>query len=80
MSFDPQELQDLLDELEKSRASRRRAWENPTLQGSDYAHAAQELSKAIERAERLIQKLTGGLPIGDQSGDSLLVLLRDRPL
>ena len=28
MSTTPQELQDLLDELERSRASRRRAWEN----------------------------------------------------
>jgi hypothetical protein len=28
MAIDPQELQAILDELEKSRASRRRAWEN----------------------------------------------------
>jgi|SRR5271165_822389 len=28
VSLDPQELQDLLDELERSRQSRRRAWEN----------------------------------------------------
>jgi len=28
MSLSPKELQDLLDELEASRASRRRAWEN----------------------------------------------------
>src|ERR1700693_2515143 len=28
MSMTPQELQDLLDELEASRASRKRAWEN----------------------------------------------------
>ena len=119
MSTTPQELQDLLDELERSRASRRRAWENLqeirfvlkdsagidlepparktidlegriikdgvrkalrerqtaladlvqaareyrtlaeskplTLQGSDYAHAVQELNKAIDRAEGLIQ-------------------------
>ena len=110
----PPELQNLLDELEKSKASRRRAWENLqeirwvlkdttgtelpaperkmidlegriikdgvrkalrdrqlalaelvhairqyrtiaeskplTLQGSDYAHAVQELNKAIDRA------------------------------
>jgi hypothetical protein len=112
-----QELQNLLDELKASRASRRRAWENLqeirwvvkdtvgieqpparkttdlegrivkdgvrkalkdrqlalaelvhairiyraivdakplTLQGSDYAHAVQELNKAIERAEGLL--------------------------
>jgi hypothetical protein len=117
MSIDPQGLQKLLDELEASRASRRRAWENLqeirwvlkdtagvelpppakktidlegrlvkdgvrkalrerqvalgnlldairlyrkladskplTLQGSDFAQA-EELNKAIERAERLI--------------------------
>jgi hypothetical protein len=28
MSLSPKELQDLLDELEASRASRKRAWEN----------------------------------------------------
>jgi hypothetical protein len=28
VSLDPQELQDLLDELERSRQSRKRAWEN----------------------------------------------------
>jgi len=28
VSLDPQELQDLLDELERSRQSRRRVWEN----------------------------------------------------
>jgi hypothetical protein len=28
VSLNPQELQDLLDELERSRQSRRRAWEN----------------------------------------------------
>jgi hypothetical protein len=28
VALDPQELQDLLDELERSRQSRRRAWEN----------------------------------------------------
>jgi len=28
VSLDPQELQDLLDELERSRQSRRRAWKN----------------------------------------------------
>ena len=113
----PQELQRMLDELEASRASRKRAWENLqelrwvlkdvagmelppparktidlegrlvkegvrkavldrqnaltdlvhaireyrkladstplTLQGSDYAHAVQELNKAIDRAEAL---------------------------
>jgi hypothetical protein len=118
MSLTPQALQDLLDELEASRASRKRAWETLqeirwvlkdtagmelpaparktidlegrlvkdgvrkslkdrqnaitdlihaiheyrklsdtplTLQGSDYAHAVQELNKAIERAEGLLQ-------------------------
>jgi hypothetical protein len=119
MSITPQELQKLLDELEASRASRRRAWENLqeirwvlkdsagmdlppparktidlqgrlvkdgvrkairerqlaladlvhaikeyrrlaeskplTLQGSDYAHAVQELHKAIDRAEGFTQ-------------------------
>jgi hypothetical protein len=118
MSITPQALQNLLDELEASRASRRRAWENLqeirwvlkdsagmelpppakktidaegrlvkdavrnairerqivltdpvhaireyrkpadqkplTLQGSDYAHAVQELKKAIDRAEGLL--------------------------
>lgn len=28
MALDPQELQNILDELERSRASRRRAWQN----------------------------------------------------
>src|ERR1700731_4680803 len=115
MSITPQELQKLLDELDASKASRRRAWENLqeirwvlkdsagmdlppaakktidlegrvvkdavrkaikdrqvalddlvkaireyrrlaeskplTLQGSDYAHAVQELNKAIDWAE-----------------------------
>jgi hypothetical protein len=114
----PKAIQDLLDELEASRASRKRAWEilqeirwvlketaglqlppparktidlegrlvkdgvrkslkdrqsaltdlihaiheyrklvdKPlTLQGSDYAHAVQELNKAIDRAEMLLQ-------------------------
>jgi hypothetical protein len=115
MSITPQALQELRDELEASRASRRRAWENLqeirwmlkdsagmelpppgkktidlegrivkdgvrkairdrqmvltelvlairefrktaaskalTLQGSDYAHAVQELNEAIDRAE-----------------------------
>jgi hypothetical protein len=115
----PQELQDLLDELERSRASRKRAWtvlqelrwvlkdttgtelglpdrktidlegrivkdgvrnalrdrqlaltelvhavreyrklaeSKPlTLQGSEYAHAVQELNKVIDRAEGLVR-------------------------
>jgi hypothetical protein len=114
----PKALQDLLDELEASRASRKRAWENLqeirwvlkdvagvelppparktidlegrivkdgvrktvndrqlaldelvkairefrkftdqplTLRGSEYAHAVQELNKAIERADRLLR-------------------------
>lgn len=115
MSINPQELQELLDEVEASRSSRRRAWENLqeirwvlkdsagmdlepaarktidlegrivkdgvrkaikdrqlapaelvhaireyrkladskplTLQGSDYAHALQELNRAIDQAE-----------------------------
>jgi hypothetical protein len=114
----PKELEDLLDELEASRASRKRAWENLqeirwvlkdatgvelplparktidlegrvvkdgvrkavkerqlaleelvkavrefrkfidhplTLRGSDYAHAVQELNKAIDRADLLVQ-------------------------
>jgi hypothetical protein len=118
MSITPQALQDLLDELEASRASRKRAWEilqeirwvlkdavgmdlppaarktinlegrlikdavrktlkdhqialselvqairkfrklvdEPlTLRGSEYAHATQELQKAVERAEVLLQ-------------------------
>jgi len=118
MSMTPQALQDLLDELEASRASRKRAWEilqeirwvlkdtagieaqqpvrktidlegrvvkdavrktlrdrqnalthlihavceyrklaeqSPTLRGSEYAHAIQELNKAIGRAEELLQ-------------------------
>jgi hypothetical protein len=118
MSITPEAIQKLLDELEASRSSRRRAWENLqeirwvlkdsagmelpppprktidlegrlvkdgvrtaikerqialtdlvhaireyrklaeskplTLQGSDYAHAVQELNKAIDRAEGLI--------------------------
>jgi hypothetical protein len=118
MSLSPKELQDLLDEVEASRSSRRRAWENLqeirwvlkdatgvelpaparktidlegrivkdgvrtvvkdrqlalrdllsavrefrkftdeplTLRGSDYAHALQELNKAIDRADGLLQ-------------------------
>ena len=118
MSLTPKALQDLLDELEASRASRKRAWENLqeirwvlkdvagvelppparktidlegrivkdgvrktvndrqlaldelvkairefrkftdqplTLRGSEYAHAVQELNKAIERADRLLR-------------------------
>ena len=119
MSMTPQALQELLDELERSKVSRKRAWENLqeirwvlkdsagmdleppgrkridlegrlvkdgvrkairdrrvalgelvhaireyrkiaeskplTLQGSDYAHAVQELNKAIDRAEGLTQ-------------------------
>jgi hypothetical protein len=118
MSITPRALQDLLDELEASRASRKRAWEilqeiryvlrdtagiearqparktidlegrvvkeavrnalqdrqkaltnliqairehrklsdQPlTLRGSEYAHAVQELNKAIDRAEDLLQ-------------------------
>jgi hypothetical protein len=118
MSMTPQALQDLLDELEASRASRKRAWEilqeirwvlkdtvgmdlppaarktidlegrlikdavrktlkdhqnaltelvqairkfrklvdEPlTLRGSEYAHALQELNKAVDRAEALLQ-------------------------
>jgi hypothetical protein len=118
MSITPQALQDLLDELEASRVSRKRAWEilqeirwvlkdvtgtelpSParktidlegrlvkdgvrkvlrdrqnaltdlvsairdyrnyldqplTLRGSDYAHAVQELNKAIDRAEELLE-------------------------
>jgi len=115
----PQELQDMLDELEASRASRKRAWENlteirwvikdtvgielppparktidlegrivkdgvkkalrdrqlplaelihairefrtiadfkpPTLQGSEYPQAVQELNRAVNRAQGLIQ-------------------------
>jgi hypothetical protein len=108
MSLSPKELQDLLDELEASRASRKRAWENlqeirwvlkdtagvelppparKTIdlegrivkdgvrktvndrqvaleelwkairefrKGGDYAHAVQELNKAIDRAEGLL--------------------------
>ena len=118
VSLTPKALQDLLDELEASRTSRKRAWENLqeirwvlndvvgvelrpparktielegrivkdgvrktvkdrqlaldelvkairefrkftdqplTLRGSEYAHAVQELNKAIERAERLLR-------------------------
>lgn len=118
MSLSPKDLQELLDELKASRASRRRAWENLqeirwvlkdtagvelppprrktidlegrivkdgvrsvvkdrqialdelvkairefrkytdqplTLRGSDYAHAVQELNKAIDRASGLLQ-------------------------
>ncbi len=118
MSITPKAIQDLLDELEASRASRKRAWEilqeiryvlkdaagieakHPprktidlegrvvkealrsalqdrqkalsnliqairayrklsdqplTLRGSEYAHAVQELNKAIDRAEELLQ-------------------------
>jgi hypothetical protein len=118
VSLTPKALQDLLDELEASRASRKRAWENLqeirwvlkdvagvelppparkiidlegrivkdgvrktvkdrqlaldelvkairefrrftdqplTLRGSEYAHAVQELNKAIERADRLLR-------------------------
>jgi hypothetical protein len=118
VSLTPKALQDLLDELEASRASRKRAWENLqeirwvlkdvvgvqlapparktidlegrivkdgvrktvkdrqlaldelvkairefrkftdqplTLRGSEYAHAVQELNKAMERAERLLR-------------------------
>jgi soluble cytochrome b562 len=119
MSIAPQAIQDLLDELEASRASRKRAWENlqeirwvlkdstgvelpPAarktidlegrlvkdgvrkalknrqnaltdlvhairecrkvaekqplrLQGSDYAHAVQELNKAIDRADAVLR-------------------------
>jgi hypothetical protein len=118
MELTPKAIQDLVDELEASRASRKRAWEilqeirwvlkdatgmeltHParktidlegrivkdgvrkvvkerqialddlvkavrefrnytdqplTLRGSDYAHAVQELNKAIDRAERLLQ-------------------------
>ena len=117
MSLNPKELQDLLDEVEASRRSRKRAWENLaeirfvlkdtagvelppparktidlegrivkdgvrktlkewrlaleelvnairefrkftdqplTLRGGDYAHAVQELNKAIDRAEGLL--------------------------
>src|SRR5271157_5393983 len=113
MSLNPKELQDLLDEVEASRRSRKRAWENLaeirfvlkdaagvelppparktidlegrivkdgvrkalkerqialaglvdyrrlaettplTLQGAGYAHAVQELNKALDRAEAL---------------------------
>jgi hypothetical protein len=126
LSLTPQALQALLDELEASRASRKRAWENLqelrwvlkdaasvelpppprktidlegrlvkdgirkaltqglealeglvlavrqyrtlaekqplTLQGSDYAHAVNELNVALDRAERLIQSLMARLP------------------
>jgi hypothetical protein len=118
VSLTPKALQDLLDELEASRASRKRAWKNLqeirwvlkdvvgvqlppparktidlegrivkdgvrktvkdrqlaldelvkairefrkftnqplTLRGSEYAHAVQELNKAMERAERLLR-------------------------
>lgn len=118
MSLNPKDLQDLLDEVKASRASRQRAWENLqeirwvlkdtagvelppprrktidlegrivkdgvrsvvkdrqlaldelvkairefrkytdqplTLRGSDYAHAVQELNKAIDRASGLLQ-------------------------
>jgi hypothetical protein len=118
MSLSPKELQDFLDELEASRASRKRAWEvlqeirwvlkdvagieiSPparktidlegrlvkdgvrkaledqrnvlnelthairgyrkfceqplTLRGSDYAHAVQELNKAIDQAEGFLK-------------------------
>jgi hypothetical protein len=117
MSITPQAVQELLDELEASRASRKRAWDNLqeirwvlkdvagvelppparktidlegrivkdgvrktvkdrqialdillkairefrkytdeplTLRGSDYAHALQELNKAIDRADGLL--------------------------
>jgi hypothetical protein len=117
VSLSPKELQDVLDELQASRGSRKRAWENLqeirwvlkdtagvelpspkrrtidlegrivkdgvrsvvkdrqlalvalvkavreyrkftdqplTLRGSDYAHAVQELNKAIERADQLL--------------------------
>jgi hypothetical protein len=118
VSLNPKQLQDVLDELEASRASRKRAWENLqeigwvlkdtvgvelppparktidiegrivkdgvrkavkdhqtaldglvkairefrkftdqplTLRGSDYAHAVQELNKAIDRGAELLQ-------------------------
>ncbi|HYY28632.1 MAG TPA: hypothetical protein VE860_11835 [Chthoniobacterales bacterium] len=118
MSLSPKELQDVLDELEASRRSRKRAWENLqeirwvlkdvagvelppparktidlegrivkdgvrktvterqaalnglvkairefrkftdqplTLRGSEYAHAVQELNKAIDRAAAFLQ-------------------------
>jgi hypothetical protein len=116
MSITPQAVQKLLDEVERSRASRKRAWDNQeirwalkdtagielpaparktidlegrivqdgvrkavkdrqialdmllkairefrkytdeplTLRGSDYAHAVQELNKAIEQADGLL--------------------------
>jgi hypothetical protein len=120
MELTPKAIQDLLDEVEASRASRKRAWENLqeirwvlkdtagidlppaarktidlegrvvkdgvrkaitdrqnalhelvhainqyrklseskplTLQGSEYAHAVQELNKAIDRADGLLLK------------------------
>jgi hypothetical protein len=120
MRLTPKAIQDILDELEASRSSRRRAWENLqeirwvlkeatgsdlplparktidlegrivkdgvrkaikdrqivlgdlvhaigeyrklsdakplTLQGSDYAHAIQELNKAIDQAEGLLSQ------------------------
>jgi hypothetical protein len=120
MELTPKAIQDILDELEASRASRKRAWENLqeirwvlkdtagmelplparktidlegrlvkdgvrkavkdrqivltdlvhaireyrkladqkplTLQGSDYAHAVQELNKAIDRAEGMLSQ------------------------
>ena len=118
MSLNPKELQDVLDELEASRSSRKRAWENLqeirwvlkdaagvelppparktidlegrivkdgvrkalkdrqlavddlvkairefqkftdqplTLRGSDYAHAVQELNKAIQRGNGFLR-------------------------
>jgi hypothetical protein len=45
-----------LNELVKAIREFRKFTDRPlTLRGSDYAHAVQELNKAIDRAEKLIQ-------------------------
>jgi hypothetical protein len=45
-----------LDELVKAIRGFRKFTDQPlTLRGSEYAHAVQELNKAIERADRLLR-------------------------
>ena len=45
-----------LDELVKAIRKFRKFTDQPlTLRGSEYAHAVQELNKAIERADRLLR-------------------------
>ena len=45
-----------LDELVKAIREFRKFTDQPlTLRGSEYAHAVQELNKAIERADRLLR-------------------------